>query len=98
MPDDFISRDNQNYKNVTIFLFFFSLFSHKKHFYEQNMLVTRLLERDYIWVLTSPMVMKRLTVGYKNILEKAEFTASIRAALEIPPYCRLDYKNSLNIH
>ena len=31
---------------------FFSLFPHKKHFYEQNMLVTRLLERDYIWVLT----------------------------------------------
>ena len=97
VPDDFISRDNQNYKNVTIF-YFFSLFSHKKHFYEQNMLVTRLLERDYIWVLTSPMVMKTLTVGYTNILEKAEFTASIRAALEIPPYCRLDYKNSLNIH
>ena len=80
------------------FFYFFSLFSHKKHFYEQNMLVTRLLERDYIWVLTSPMVMKTLTVGYTNILEKAEFTASIRAALEIPPYCRLDYKNSLNIH
>ena len=33
-------------------LFFFILFPHKKHFYEQNMLVTRLLERDYIWVLT----------------------------------------------
>ena len=33
-------------------LFFFSLFPHKKHSYEQNMLVTRLLERDYIWVLT----------------------------------------------
>ena len=33
-------------------LFFFSLFPHKKHFYEQNVLVTRLLERDYIWVLT----------------------------------------------
>ena len=79
-------------------LFFFSLFSHKKHFYEQNMLVTRLLERDYIWVLTSPMVMKTATVGYTNLLEKAEFTASIRAALEIPPYCRLDYKSSLNIH
>ena len=28
---------------------FFSLFPHKKHFYEQNMLVTRLLGRDYIW-------------------------------------------------
>ena len=83
---------------MSLYFFFFSLFSHKKHFYEQNMLVTRVLERDYIWVFTSPMVMKRLTVGYTNILEKAEFTASIRAALEIPPYCRLDYKNSLNIH
>ena len=33
-------------------LFLFSLFPYKKHFYEQNMLVTRLLKRDYIWVLT----------------------------------------------
>ena len=31
---------------------FFSLFLHKKHFYEQNMLVTPLLEQDYIGVLT----------------------------------------------
>ena len=52
--DDVISRDHHNYKNVTIVFFvfcgfFFSLFPHKKHFYEQNMLVTRLQERDYIW-------------------------------------------------
>ena len=45
-PGDVIARDHQNYKNVP--LFFFSLFPHKKHFYEQNMLVTRHLERDYI--------------------------------------------------
>ena len=44
------SRDHQNYKNVTIV--FFSLFSHKKHFYEQNMFETSLLEWDYIRVLT----------------------------------------------
>ena len=31
----------------------FSLFPRKKHFYDQNMLVTRLLEWDYIWVLTN---------------------------------------------
>ena len=65
--DDIISRDYQNYKNVTIF-FFFSLFSHKKHFYEQNMLATRLLEQDYIWVLTIAVVCQRCLVLQKRRL------------------------------
>ena len=54
-----------NTKTTNMSPLFFSLFPHKKHFYEQNMLVTRLLERDYIWVLTTTSI-----IAIKKKMEK----------------------------